>query len=228
MQELLPEAEKPAVGAPEPTKPTGTPADNNIAASKPKTASQQKSLDDLAAKHEADKQLMEIDDPLTGEKTVDRTGHDYFIKDSNGKVRMYGRTHSYLDRQYDKTQQEKDTHDKHAEELRKLWKDGKKKEFEKKALEYEKEFEDEFKDFPGFNKLNIQRYLDYLNDGNEAEIEDIIEAIADLTSSIPADASVIVGKVIDEACRTFFSTGQLPYSQVEQYMSEEVYEEFVR
>lgn len=136
---------------------------------------------------------MQVVDQNTNEKTVDRTGHDYFIKDRDGKVRMYGRTHSYLDRQYPLQDKEIQAHDEKVSELRSIWNRRDKKAFEEKVLEYEQKFEQEFKDYPGFRKLNLRRYLDYLNDGNEAEIDDIIEAIADLTSTIPADASVQIG-----------------------------------
>lgn len=216
-EELLPEVEKP----------TASPA-NNAKPVDNYTEPQRRSISALAEKHDSDMDRMNVVDTSTGEMSVDRTGHDYFIRDNNGKVRMYGRVHSYLDKQYQKTQEEEAAHDRKVEELRKLWNQRKKKEFEQKVQEYETKFEEEFKEYPGFRKLNLRRYLDYLNDGNEAEIEDIIEAIADLTSTIPADASVTIGDVIDKACRTFFQTGELPYEQVAEWMDEEVYNDFVR
>lgn len=216
-EELLPEVEKPAATE-----------SSNITPVNTYTEAQKKSIDALAAKHDADVARMEVVDPDTKENTVDRTGHDYFIKDENGKVRMYGRVHSYLDRQYPLQSTERDTINTRVAELRSLWNRRDKAGFKQKALEYEKKFEEEFKDYPGFRKLNIKRYLDYLEDGNEAEIDDIIDAISELTSTIPADASVQIGQVIDDACRTFFKTGRLPYDQVSEWMSEDVYNDFVR
>ena len=217
VDELLPETEKP----------TATPADN----SKPEssyTESQEQAIIALSRKHDEDTERMFAVDPDTKEFTVDRTGHDYFIKDSDGKTRMYGRVHSYLDPQYPQNEKEIQKHDTVVKELTDLWNNKNKNEFVRKALEYEKRFEEEFKDYPGFKKLNVQRYLDYLEDGNESEISDVIEAIADLVSHIPADASVVIGQAIDDACRIFFKTGSLEYSQVEEWMSEDVYNDFVR
>lgn len=187
------------------------------------TREQQDALTKLAKKRTVDESRM-----TNAESNVDRTGHDYFIKDENGKVQMYGRVHSYLDRQYPKTVLETTAHDKKVAELRKLWDEGKKDEFKAKVFEYQKEFEDEYNTFPGYRDLNLNRYIEYLEDGNEDQINNVIEAIADLTSTIPADASVIIGQVIDDACRTFFTTGELPYSQVEDFMAETVYEDFLR
>jgi len=42
--------------------------------------------------------------------------------------------------------------------------------------------------------------LKYVKD-NPNEIEDVIEAIAVLTSRIPADYSVIIGSLVDDICR---------------------------
>lgn len=122
-------------------------------------------------------------------RVVAVTGHDYFIKDENGKVVMYPRVHTVLGDQYEESEEMIRAKQDVKAEARRLVDSG-----DRKALtEY-------IKDIDGY-KL----YLDQL-DSNSDTKEDVIEALASLKSRKPAGVSVEVGNVADEIVRIFFDT----------------------
>ena len=122
-------------------------------------------------------------------RVVAVTGHDYFIKDENGKVVMYPRVHTVLGDQYEESEEMIRVKQDAKAEVRRLVDSG-----DRKALtEY-------IKDIDGY-----QLYLDQLDNNSDAK-EDVIEALASLKSRKPAGASVEVGNVADEIVRIFFDT----------------------
>lgn len=141
-----------------------------------------------SAQDDAYKQLQEQIDK-DNSRVIAVTGHDYFIKDENGKVVMYPRVHTVLGDQYEESEEMIRAKQDAKAEVRRLVDSG-----DRKALtEY-------VKDIDGY-----QLYLDQLDSNSDAK-EDVIEALASLKSRKPAGMSVEVGNVADEIVRIFFDT----------------------
>lgn len=197
--------------------PTGEPGDNQAAADRAfSTDDQKNAFNRLQSKVADDEQKIDINL---------RTSHDYFIK-VNGKLVMYPRVHDYLDPQYNPNQEEIDHEVLVTKELRQAYNTSF-DEFQKKAQEFADKFNEDFKGFGGFQKISLDTYFQYAKD-NPNEIDDVIEAIANMTSRIPADESVIMGQLVDDICRQFFNGKEVQYTpEVEKYMSKKVFDEFI-
>lgn len=174
---------------------------------------QQAAIDALMSKIAADKAAVKIDL---------RTGHDYFIE-VDGKLVMYSRVHSILDPQYpdrsSKINKKQTIKNQLFATSQAAVLHGDYSEFDKLAKRFAKEHNE---NFPNEETVDIQVYLDYLRD-NPMEINEVVEAIADLCSNEDVHISVKYGNIIDRLCRDFFGNKLMGYWQYKDVMDEELY-----
>lgn len=178
---------------------------------------QQKAIDALLKKIEEDKDKVRVDL---------RTGHDYFIM-IGGKLVMYPRVHSVLDPQYPDTSSKISKKQTIKNQLFAVSQQAIMKrdysEFDKLAKQFAKEHNDKF---PNEEAVDVQIYLDYFRN-NPLEVNEIVEAIADLCSNETVHISVKYGNIMDEICRKFFDKQRVLYEDYQQYMSKELFDKII-
>lgn len=179
-----------------------------------------------------------------------RTGNNYFIE-TNGRVEMYSRLHSMMEPQFRNTEEQEDAIKKNANTLQKLrdaWLDSIKRNDSTNVIEgYKNEY---------IKAIN-QMADDYYNTavrlyGTDSELaerckinpegyfqtddilksDETINSIAKLfahtdTNLFLPGASVISGSIIDGIARDILAGKTLNYEDVDQRMSEEVFDKLV-
>ena len=179
-----------------------------------------------------------------------RTGNNYFIE-TNGRIEMYSRLHSMMEPQFRNTKEQEDAIKKNANTLQKLrdaWLDSIKRNDSTNVIEgYKNEY---------IKAIN-QMADDYYNTavrlyGTDSELaerckinpegyfqtddilksDETINSIAKLFAHTDTDlflpgASVISGSIIDGIARDILAGKTLNYEDVDQRMSEEIFDKLV-
>lgn len=162
------------------------------------------------------------------ESVLGVSGHDYFIRESDGRIVLYSRVHTVLGDQYERKQEEIDLEKEYYTRVRKLIEDR----------DYDA-LEELIKDKIDSYKL----YIDVLKQDNKQD-EEVATAITSLLSRTEPGVSVDLGNIVDELIRIYFdedlsnvtplvySTLTVPFGNtrvsISNFMSEKQFNDFLQ
>lgn len=162
------------------------------------------------------------------ESVLGVSGHDYFIRESDGRIVLYSRVHTVLGDQYERKQEEIDLEKEYYTRVRQLIEDR----------DYDA-LEELIKDKIDSYKL----YIDVLKQDNKQN-EEVATAITSLLSRTEPGVSVDLGNIVDELIRIYFdedlsnvtplvySTLTVPFGNtrvsISNFMSEKQFNDFLQ
>lgn len=162
------------------------------------------------------------------ESVLGVSGHDYFIRESDGRIVLYSRVHTVLGDQYERKQEEIDLEKEYYTRVRQLIEDR----------DYDA-LEELIKDKIDSYKL----YIDVLKQDNK-QYEEVATAITSLLSRTEPGVSVDLGNIVDELIRIYFdedlsnvtplvySTLTVPFGNtrvsISNFMSEKQFNDFLQ
>lgn len=162
------------------------------------------------------------------ESVLGVSGHDYFIRESDGRIVLYSRVHTVLGDQYERKQEEIDLEKEYYTRVSQLIEDR----------DYDA-LEELIKDKIDSYKL----YIDILKQDNKQD-EEVATAITSLLSRTEPGVSVDLGNIVDELLRIYFdedlsnvtplaySTLTVPFGNtrvsISNFMSEKQFNDFLQ